>query len=138
MLRRTSFWIVACMVLSGCSSPWNAAHTGLELTAEAVAQTDRVVASAMLPSLERARAAVVVAAREARQAHEACLDADPAREDCGEAPSIETFMVRYDELVSRWSGLGSALEVIRQLLITLEAAVTSWLELANQKRPNAS
>jgi hypothetical protein len=128
------FLALAVLVVFGvsCSHPWNAAHSGLEVVAEAVVQTDHLVASAMPPSLERARTEVVAAAREARQAYEECTSAEPARADCGEAPDVETFLARYDELVSRWSGIGSALDVIRELLITMEAAVTTWRNLKQQ------
>jgi hypothetical protein len=118
--------------MMGCTKPWNTAHTALEVTAEAVASTDAMVATGMRDTHTKVRAAVVAEAREARQEYEACASADPPRNDCGERPTVEQFMAIYEERVSTWEAVTTALEVMREVLLLAESAVTAWRDMKQQ------
>lgn len=119
-------------VASGCAKPWNVAHAGLETGAEAVAQTDEMVATLMAPRLREAQAEIVAESRQARQQYEECTSAEPPRDDCGDPPNVPEYMARYDDRVRSWESVTRSLEVIREILLLAETAVTAWRDTKTQ------
>jgi hypothetical protein len=137
MLRNRSIPLALMLTLMatamlGCTRPWNTAHTALDVTAEAVASTDAMVAAGMVDTHTKVRAAVVAEARAAREEYESCTSADPPRDDCGERPTVEQFLAIYEERVQTWEAVTTALEVLREVLLLAESAVTAWRDLKQQ------
>jgi hypothetical protein len=115
----------------GCQRPWNGAHTGLEVAAEAVATTGAMVDEVMGEDPAEARQAVVGEYQVAYTEYRECMQSGG---ECGEEPSIELFLERYDERMEDWSAVTTALEVVGAALVTAEAGVTSWR--ASQQQPD--
>jgi len=137
------FTVVICLLLVplACSRPWNTAHTGLEVAAEGLVASDEIVARAMAPDHADARAAVVAEYQEALTEYSACLsgereppDGTPIVAGCGSEPTVEGYLERYDERVEQWEQVTQALEVLREVLLIAEAAVTAWRD--SQEQPD--
>lgn len=118
-----AFVIAFALLACGCAGmrPWNIAHSGLELTAEAVAATDEIVAERMEPDTARAREEAVASRRE-------CMEGAVSPDDC----PVDMFMDMWRERVSRWETVVDSLEAIREILIVGEQAVTAWRDSQEQ------
>jgi hypothetical protein len=110
---------------SGCTRPWNTAHTALEAVAQATAATDTIIAQAMVTSHEEAREAILEEARADQVEFQACIDSGRLDEDCNRPP-IEYYMEQYQEQVRAWEAVTVALEEVREVLILAEVAVETW------------
>jgi len=142
MRHKTTFLLAVVMVTTatamlGCPHPWDAAHTALEVGAEAVARTDTIVAAGIVETNTTVRAELVAQARTDREAYEeciACMEADDCTpsQECGERPTVDYYMGQLAERLESWEAAVTALEVMREALLVAEQAVAAWRDLKQQ------
>jgi hypothetical protein len=111
---------VATLTLVACARPWNVAHEGLEVMADAVVIADGAARARMPEDYDRAEAAVLE-----RAAADAAADTPR---------SVDEYLADWRSRVQPWRETFEALEAARELLLGAEAILAAWRDTGEEPR----
>lgn len=127
--------LALAVVLVACAHPWNIAHSGLEITADATVQTDKVLAVAQIPGLDAVKARLAKTYEEELVAYAACSKVEPRPDDCRDPGTGEEYIEAHydtDKTVRAWGRVKTGLDGVKRAVLTGEQIVTAWRDTKTQ------